>query len=143
MKVLYRLSEAGTQVWKFKAEKSSAEDPYQTAGFVASTGLKIWPAWLLTAEGEEEEEVHKEEHTQKLNMLKTVQTNYLNAGHCSKTKCAVLEFQRMLNDLHPCVWACKKKSHSLSEQADCALPPPPLYHYLTITWWKNSYKLQQ
>ena len=40
-----------TKLW------GSAEDLYQTAGFVASTGLKIWPARLSTAE-EEEEEVH-------------------------------------------------------------------------------------
>ena len=36
----------------------SAEDLYQMAGFVASTGLKIWPARLSIAE-EDEEEVSK------------------------------------------------------------------------------------
>ena len=40
-----------TKLW------GSAEDLYRTAGFVASTGLKIWPAWLSIAEEEEEEEV--------------------------------------------------------------------------------------
>ena len=36
----------------------SAEDLYRTAGFVASSGLKIWPARLSIAEEEEEEEVY-------------------------------------------------------------------------------------
>ena len=39
-----------TKLW------GSAEDLYRTAGFVASTGLKIWPARLSIAEEEEEEE---------------------------------------------------------------------------------------
>ena len=41
---------SGDQLW------GSAEDLYGTAGFVASTGLKIWPARLSIAEGDEEED---------------------------------------------------------------------------------------
>ena len=40
-------ADLATKLW------GSAEDLYQMAGFVASTGLKIWPAWLSIAEEED------------------------------------------------------------------------------------------
>ena len=44
-----RGADLATKLW------GPAEDLYQTAGFVASTGLKIWPARLSITEQEEEE----------------------------------------------------------------------------------------
>ena len=52
-------ADLATKLW------GSAENLYRTAGFVASTGLKIWPARLLVAEEEEEEEEETEKQADK------------------------------------------------------------------------------
>ena len=41
-------ADLATKLW------GSAEDLYWTTGFVALTGLKIWPAWLSMAEEEQD-----------------------------------------------------------------------------------------
>ena len=48
-------ADLATKLW------GSTEDLYQTAGFVASTRLKIWPAWPSITE--EEEEIGTYQHT--------------------------------------------------------------------------------
>ena len=48
-------ADLATKLW------GSAEDLYRTASFVASTGLKVWPAWLSIAEEEEQTNLTKDQ----------------------------------------------------------------------------------
>ena len=53
---LYRtagfVASAGLKMWPARLSIAEEEDLYQTAGFVASARLKMWPAQLLIAEEE-------------------------------------------------------------------------------------------
>ena len=66
-------ADLATKLW------GSAEDLYRTAGFVASTGLKIWPARLSIAEEEEEEDWIRESRQPSLDLLLLSRTPYLKA----------------------------------------------------------------